>query len=103
MLIRIKKALKLGLMIVFLSACSSNDKKPYQDNFPEPCTKQWFIEIEKELRIADPMTGRPPPGYPQWLNAVDEKLNVSNSSYQDIGDIEWCHQVHQLLIGFLTI
>lgn len=74
-------------------------RQPYYDNYPEPCTDEWFIAIEGELKLVDEHTQRPRPGSIGWLNAADKKLSIRENSGHPIGDTEWCHQVHQELIG----
>lgn len=88
----------VALMMLF-SSCSSLQRQPYRDNFPQPCSNEWFIAIEDELKLVDTNTNRPPPGSIQWLNAADEKLSLSEKSGFPVGDTEWCHQLHQEIIG----
>ena len=84
---------------ILLSGCSIQRAQPYKDNFPQPCTQDWFIAIEAELNLVDANTNRPPPGSIQWLNAADERLSLSEKSGFPVGDTEWCHQLHQEIIG----
>ena len=95
---------RYSVVTVFLSAlslagCNSIGTKPYKDEFPEPCSSDWFVEIEREVNLVNHDTGRPPPGSPQWLAALDEKYSIAKNTSTEIGDIEWCHQIHQQLIG----
>ncbi len=85
--------------ILVLTGCVATSQQTYQDKFPEPCSKKWFIEVEQQVNLIDQNTGRPPAGSPQWLAALDEKYTISDNTSTEIGDLEWCHQVHQLLIG----
>ena len=100
--IKVKKLLSgislVALMILF-SSCSLSPRQPYKDTFPQPCSNDWFIAIEAELKLVNTNTNRPPPGSLQWLNAADEKLSLSMKSGFTIGDTEWCHQLHQEVIG----
>ena len=82
-----------------LAGCGTNSPYTYQDNFPRPCTNAWFLAVEQEVGLVDLDTGRPPAGSPQWLAALDEKYSIEKNTSTEIGGLEWCHQVHQLLIG----
>ena len=85
--------------LMLLSSCSLNSRQVYSDNYPEPCTPKWFVAIEDELKLVDSKSNLPPPGSIQWLKAADEKLSISAEYGHPPGDIEWCHQLHQALIG----
>lgn len=82
-----------------LYSCTFISGKPYSDNYPEPCTAQWFNAIEQELKLVDKITQRPPPGSTEWLSAAEKRLSISKKTGYPVGDIEWCHQLHQYLIG----
>jgi len=87
------------IMMLVLVGCTSSQKLTYKENFPDPCTASWFVEIERQVLLVNPETGRPRAGSPQWLASLDEKFKISSSTSTEIGDIEWCHQVHQQFIG----
>ena len=89
----------LIMVALNIAACDSPQKTPYQDNFPVPCTQLWFDEIEKEIKLIEPGSSNPSAGSAEWLLALDKKYSISQSTDTIVGDLEWCHQVHQRFIG----
>ncbi len=87
------------LAVFLITSCTITQHQNYQDEFPQPCSSRWFVEVEREVNLVNAETGRPPPGSPQWLAALDEKYSISKNTSTEVGDIEWCHQVHQQFIG----
>lgn len=96
---KLSREISFIALMMLLSSCSLQQRQPYKDNFPQPCSNDWFIAIENELKLVDTSTNRPPPGSIQWLQAADEKLSLSQTSGFPVGDTEWCHQLHQEIIG----
>lgn len=89
----------VAIGMIFASGCSMVSGQRYQDNYPEPCSVEWFAAVEDHIRLADTHAKMPSPGSPEWLEAADKKLSIYENTGYPVGDIEWCHALHQKLIG----
>ena len=83
---------------ILLSGCSPFPGQSYSDNYPEPCSPDWFVAVDEQLQLSQ-MQAETSPGSGEWLEAVDQRFSISLDSGYPAGHMEWCHTLHQRLIG----
>ena len=63
---------------------------------PQPCTSEWYKQVEKQISTGDGLGHGPDIGSPEWRSTIEFRMGIrGDTEIPEINSDDWCHYIDQ--------